>query len=252
MFTIDDRSYRSPNSSPRPGSVDSILLHTGEGTWQSDVQILCDPRTGDPRNGTPQDRRVSANYYVRRNGVIYRLVDDNWAAWHAGRSSYLGRTDWNSRSIGIETEHREGQTWPAVQVAALAWLCRDLIQHYQIRQEWVAAHRWVAKPAGRKRDPTDWPDDVLRGWITSLYAQRDVWELWGTRYPLDPAARGFGIPTAWAALDGALGEARGPEQYIDDGGYTAVQSFQRGLILWEARPAPGRITVVDRAGDEIL
>lgn len=167
-FSIDT-SRRTPNTSARRTPPSAILIHTGEGTKDSDLATLHNPRTGDPRNGTPQDRRVSSNYYVDRAGNIYELAPPELETWHAGPANYAGITNWNDASVGIETEHKAGQDWPRIQRDALAWLCRYLIQRFNIPKERIAAHRWVAEPRGRKSDPSDWSDGELRAWIAALY-----------------------------------------------------------------------------------
>jgi len=241
MLNIDRTSWVSPNHSQRTQPIKALLLHTGEGTSQSDLDHLCDPT---PAGGPAY--RVSAHYYVCRDGTIYQLVDDEREAWHAGEADYAGLRDWNAPSIGIETEHRAGQDWPQVQRDALAALCRHLVQRYAIPKKYVAAHRWVAIPYGRKHDPSDWPDAALISWIDGLYDDvfADAWAAWGNAFPLPEAERAFAIPQAWLARQEELGEARSAELYLDS--QTAVRSFQKGVLLWEMQG--GKVTVIDRHG----
>lgn len=56
--------------SPRTLGIRYIVIHTTEGT--------------DSRTWLTQTGGVSAHYLVREEG-IYRLVDEDYAAWHAGR-----------------------------------------------------------------------------------------------------------------------------------------------------------------------
>ena len=160
-LAIDSTSYRSPNYDARPAPPFAIVLHSGEGTKHGDLATLTNDRVA-PLN------RVSAHYYVDRLGTVYQLVHPDRRAWHAGVSNYLTRSNWNDFSIGVETEHMRGQSWPAVQRAALAELFASLIARYHIAQPFVAAHRWIAPL--RKSDPTDWPDAELKPWIAALYA----------------------------------------------------------------------------------
>jgi hypothetical protein len=148
---IDKKSYQSPNYDHRQGRIEGITLHTGEGTRWSDLGWLCNPASN-----------VSAHYYVCRDaGIIYQLVADERRAWHAGHA-------WgNDCTLGIETEHKQGQDWPEVQLEALAALCKHLIGLYDIPASGIVAHRWLT-PA-RKIDPTDWTDSALHAWIDSLY-----------------------------------------------------------------------------------
>jgi hypothetical protein len=148
-FLIDFTSVRSENHSERTADVSAIVLHTGEGTRASDLYELT-------RTDLLPSKRKSSHYYVDRAGGILQLVDDNREAWHAGESHYIGSTNWNAFSIGIETEHARGQNWPAVQIDAIRWLITTLAQRHGIATDHMAAHRWIAPT--RKLDPTDLHD----------------------------------------------------------------------------------------------
>jgi len=162
-FAIDTTSYRSLNYEQRPPGVQPsiLVLHDGEGTAKSDLERLTN-------NRVPVKNRVSAHYYVTRAGLIYQLVYDELAAWHAGESAWGGFTTINPQSIGVESEHKRGQDWPQIQRDALAWLFRRCISRWHITQSNVTCHRWIAP--GRKFDPTDWLDAELRVWIAGLYS----------------------------------------------------------------------------------
>lgn len=150
MIQIDTTTHRSPNHAPRHEAVSALVLHTGEGTRQSDIATLMLP------NGA---KSVSAHYYVCRDATIYQLVDPSLVAWHAGASHYAGLTNWNAFSLGIETEHRKGQDWPVVQWDAIRELCAYLVERYTIRLDRRTAHRWIAPT--RKYDPTDVTNERL-------------------------------------------------------------------------------------------
>lgn len=160
---IDKTSYPSPNYDDRPkGEISSIVLHDGEGSKQSDLERLTDDTIREAL-------RVSAHYYVDRALNVYQLVDPVKRAWHAGNSSYQGRTSYNDFAIGIETEHKQGQPWAPGLQDKIAELSRYLISTYSIKEQWIVAHKWIAK--GRKFDPTNWPDDELHTWVHNLYVQ---------------------------------------------------------------------------------
>lgn len=206
---IDATSYPSPNYNSRPGPIRALVLHSGEGTKASDLATLTNDRVAP-------NRRVSAHYYVTRAGTIYQLVDPSLRAWHAGESSYLGLTNWNDCSIGVETEHKAGQDWPDVQRAALAWLFRMLIARYHIPQPYVAAHRWIA--SGRKLDPSDWPDAQLRPWIAALYGPSvDAPVAYRFRFPqVVYTARDENSPVAAGSFNGGLVYQAGDTVQIGD------------------------------------
>jgi N-acetyl-anhydromuramyl-L-alanine amidase AmpD len=216
-FSIDATAFVSPNHSARAKQPPSaIVLHTGEGTRQSDLSTLTKP------NGS---KSVSSHYYVCRDATIYQLVPDWREAWHAGVSEYLGFTNFNDFSIGIETEHKTGQNWPEVQRQALAWLCKLLITKYEIRRSMVVAHRWIAP--GRKHDPSDWDDNGLMAWIEGLYVT-DYAEKWGDMvYYFE----GSGIEQAWRPLADTLGRATSNEHGDVLG--RVWREFERGSISWQ-------------------
>lgn len=137
----------SPNVEQRRGQrkPDIIILHyTGMETAGIACDWLCRPES-----------RVSSHYLVADDGAITCMVDEEMRAWHAGESIWLGDTDINSASIGIEI-HNPGHflgypEFPAVQMRAVRDLCRDIAQRWSIVPERVLAHSDVAP--GRKIDP---------------------------------------------------------------------------------------------------
>lgn len=152
MTTI--RSRRSPNFGPRipDTTIDTLVLHyTGMKTAAEALDRLCDPAS-----------EVSAHYLVEEDGAVWRLVDEERRAWHAGVSWWKGASNLNDRSIGIEVVnpgHEFGyRPFPAAQMAAVAALCRDIMARHPIPAARVLGHSDIAPM--RKRDPGelfDWP-----------------------------------------------------------------------------------------------
>jgi N-acetylmuramoyl-L-alanine amidase len=137
----------SPNFGPRVGGgpIDILLFHyTGMEPGERALTWLCDPESG-----------VSSHYFVFEDGRIVQLVDERDRAWHAGKSSWAGETDINSRSIGIELDnpgHEFGyRDFPDAQIEALIGLCRGILERHPIPPERVLAHSDVAPQ--RKADP---------------------------------------------------------------------------------------------------
>ncbi|MBI3156802.1 MAG: 1,6-anhydro-N-acetylmuramyl-L-alanine amidase AmpD [Burkholderiales bacterium] len=94
--------------------------------------------------------RVSAHFLVRRGGAVLQFVSVRRRAWHAGASSWRGRTDCNDYSVGIELEGLEGGCFEEAQYRALARLLRALARRCpQLRE--ATGHEHVAP--GRKHDP---------------------------------------------------------------------------------------------------
>lgn len=164
FYTIDAKTWRSPNYGDRAKPPTAIVIHSCEGALPSprktSLPWLCNPAS-----------KVSTGYYVCRDATIYQLVDDMHEAWHAG-----GRQDdgtWtaqpiysNPRSIGIECEHHAGQDWPEAQKAALSWLVYTLAARYTIRPDMIETHGQIAikGPYQRKVDPTNWPHAAFVVW----------------------------------------------------------------------------------------
>jgi N-acetylmuramoyl-L-alanine amidase len=142
----------SPNFNERPGFVDMLIVHyTGMRTAQGALDRLCDPAA-----------RVSAHYLVDEDGTVTRLVAEQHRAWHAGVSSWRGRTEINGASIGIELAnpgHEFGyQPFPDAQMAALEELAHGILARHPIPPRHILGHSDVAPL--RKEDPGelfDWP-----------------------------------------------------------------------------------------------
>ncbi|HEX3971753.1 MAG TPA: N-acetylmuramoyl-L-alanine amidase [Stellaceae bacterium] len=135
----------SPNFDTRPAGIDMLILHyTGMRTAREALDRLCDPAA-----------KVSAHYLVDEDGAVTRLVAEEKRAWHAGISSWRGRTDINSASIGIELVnpgHEFGyRRFPDPQMAALEALAKAILGRHPIPARHVIGHSDVAPL--RKQDP---------------------------------------------------------------------------------------------------
>lgn len=154
----------SPNFGPRPADtvVDLLVLHSislPPGQYGGDaVQRLFTNRLdwdAHPYFKQMEGLRVSAHFFVQRDGALWQFVSCDDRAWHAGRSQHLGRDNCNDFSIGIELEGLEGETFEPAQYATLAALLPALCLRYPVRH--IAGHEHIAP--GRKADPgpgLDW------------------------------------------------------------------------------------------------
>ena len=100
--------------------------------------------------------RVSAHFFVRRDGSVIQFVSTLDRAWHAGVSLFEGRAGCNDYSIGIEIEGTDTLAYEDAQYAALTALTQALRQRHPLRA--VRGHEHIAP--GRKTDPGpafDWP-----------------------------------------------------------------------------------------------
>ena len=167
---------KSPNQGDhfQGGYPDTIVLHyTAGANSQSAIDTLCNPI-----------REVSAHLVIARGGVTTQLVAFDTIAWHAGKSSWKGRTLLNRFSIGIEIEnagcleptgdvfvswfgqnypanevvravHRNQSTptywhtYPPVQLQTVERVCSLLINEYKIID--IVGHEEISPD--RKQDP---------------------------------------------------------------------------------------------------
>ena len=152
------RRCESPNFGVRPAGVaiDLVLIHSislPPGEFGGDaIERLFTNRldwNADPYYAEIRGMQVSAHFLVRRDGELLQFVSCDDRAWHAGVSTWHGRTDCNDFSIGIELEGLEGESFEAPQYKALSGLVKAVARRYPITS--VAGHEHVAP--GRKRDP---------------------------------------------------------------------------------------------------
>ncbi|MGY8992792.1 MAG: N-acetylmuramoyl-L-alanine amidase [Rhodospirillales bacterium] len=150
----------SPNHDARPpgGGIDVLVFHyTDMESSEAALKRLCD-----------SDSKVSAHYLIGSDGRVFRLVAESRRAWHAGQAFWCGQADINDRSIGIELDNPgEGAgkaPFPALQMAALAMLCTEILRRYPIPARNVVGHSDIAPR--RKQDPGilfDWQGLARKG-----------------------------------------------------------------------------------------
>ncbi len=148
----------SPNCDARPDgtAIALIVIHNislPPGRFEGDAVIdLFTNRLdwdADPYFQQIRGLKVSAHFFIRRNGSLIQFVPCTLRAWHAGVSSWQGCERCNDFSIGIELEGSDDQPFCEAQYATLVPLVQRLKQAYPIRA--VVGHSDIA--AGRKTDP---------------------------------------------------------------------------------------------------
>ena len=176
----------SPNYNERPVgmSIDTIVIHnislppnefgacgvdgmhyvkalfTNQLDWQA-----------HPYFQTIQGAEVSAHLFIERDGTITQLVNFNARAWHAGRSSYLGRPECNDYSIGIELEGSDFVPFTDVQYEKLAQVVAAIYHAYPKTRRHLTGHSDIAP--NRKTDPGDYFEWArLRADIAEIIAHR--------------------------------------------------------------------------------
>ena len=107
--------YRSPRNAERRvrKSTELIVLHTTEAPARSSLNKLCE--------------RGEAHYCVTEVGTVYRIIDRDRVAFHAGRSMWNGKEDVDEFSVGIECVGYHDKAMDMVQIRAI----RDLVKELQ-------------------------------------------------------------------------------------------------------------------------
>jgi len=148
----------SPNCDARPDGarIELVVLHhislpAGQFAGEA-VTELFENRLDLVRNPELAELaglRVSAHFFVRRDGETLQFVSCDCRAWHAGASQWHGRAACNDFSVGIELEGDAATAFSDAQYAALDSLLAALAARYDIAA--VTTHSEIAP--GRKIDP---------------------------------------------------------------------------------------------------
>ena len=121
-----------------------IIHYTGMQNELSALNRLCDIKA-----------KVSAHYFIKKNGSVLNLVPPIYEAWHAGKSSWKGLKSLNKYSIGIELQnsghHHKYEKFSQKQIISTKKLLRYLINRYKINLKNILGHSDIAPD--RKKDP---------------------------------------------------------------------------------------------------
>ncbi|WON75594.1 N-acetylmuramoyl-L-alanine amidase [Serratia sp. UGAL515B_01] len=157
MYHIDYNSYRTVKGFNR--RVRFLVMHYTAIDFKASTDVLTGASVSahylvpDPSDKT----YIDAGFKDMR---IFNLVDENERAWHAGVSSWAGRSNLNDTAIGIETVNlaidNNGEfTFPPynpIQIDAIKALALNILQRYpDITPTNVVGHSDISP--GRKSDP---------------------------------------------------------------------------------------------------
>lgn len=125
---------------------DNIILHS-----------IADMRNKDPYEletikNLFHEYRVSCNYLITRDGVVYEIISPEKIAWHAGKSEYNGVTNLNKNSIGIELAGSFRDTFEQAQYDSLIDLCVFLHTKFGITPQNIKGHQ-IVSDSGVRSDP---------------------------------------------------------------------------------------------------
>ncbi|MBS0425451.1 MAG: 1,6-anhydro-N-acetylmuramyl-L-alanine amidase AmpD [Proteobacteria bacterium] len=148
----------SPNYDERPPGTDidllvihNISLPPDEFGGNGVIELFTNrvDSQAHPYYQSLQGLKVSAHFFIRRDGSLIQFVPCSQRAWHAGVSNWQGRERCNDFSIGVELEGSDFTPFTDLQYEALIALTRCLCNHYPIQH--IAGHADIAP--GRKTDP---------------------------------------------------------------------------------------------------
>jgi len=155
------RQIPSPNHDARPPGmapelivVHGISLPPGEfgGPWIERLFMNTLPAEAHPYFAEVAGLAVSSHLCIARDGEVTQYVSFNERAWHAGVSSYAGRSACNDFSIGIELEGADTVAYESCQYRVLADAVAALCAAYPtLSPQRLVGHSDIAP--GRKTDP---------------------------------------------------------------------------------------------------
>ena len=188
LRTVNRYSPLNSERAPRR-ATEYIVLHTTEGPAKGSLDKL--------------RRYGEAHYMVDKDGTVYRVIDRNRIAMHAGRSMWAGRTNIDEVSLGIEVVGYHDKPLTRPQLTALKELLRQLQSVYRVPDSKVLPHSMVAY--GR---PNRWHRSPHRGRkrCAMLLARESVRETIGlTEKPsFDPDVRAGRLVVADHSLERVL------------------------------------------------
>ena len=143
QLNISDK-FKSSNFDKRKSKISFIIIHYTETKTLKEAVLLL----------TDQKRKVSCHYLIDVNGKIFKLVNLENRAWHAGRSKWKNFKDLNSHSIGIEVVYpgeKSNSEYQQTQIKELINLIIFLKDKYKIKNDRILGHSDIAPL--RKIDP---------------------------------------------------------------------------------------------------
>lgn len=151
----------SPHQDERPPEmpIDMVVVHgislpPGEFGSNAIEEFFCGrlDASSHPAFADIATLRVSAHLLIRRTGEIIQFVPFHQRAWHAGVSSFQGKSRCNDFSIGIELEGTDHLLYEEAQYQQLSKIIQLLRQTYPaITQDRIVGHVDIAPE--RKTDP---------------------------------------------------------------------------------------------------
>lgn len=155
----------SPHKSKREHPPTMVVWHAdASDSEEGTISWIKSPRS-----------KVSYHYLIGRDGMVYRLVNPDFTAWHAGDSAWPLRTAGprqgstvNPDSIGVAFSNANDgvEMLTTRQLESALYLARVFAQQWRIKPVAHVAHREVSP--GRKTDPR--PEALDMDWFRGAIA----------------------------------------------------------------------------------
>jgi len=121
-----------------------IIHYTGMTKELSAINKLCNFKS-----------KVSAHFFIKKNGSVLNLVPPLYEAWHAGKSSWKNFKSLNRYSIGVEIQNsghdNRYENFSQKQIVSIKKLLIYLIRKYNVNTKNVLGHSDISPE--RKKDP---------------------------------------------------------------------------------------------------
>ena len=160
-YILENANYiQSQNCEDRPGHsiIDSIIIHCislpeNEYNNNNVIDLFTNKLDINLHDSFKElkNTKVSSHLFIKRHGELIQFVPLDKKAWHAGKSEYMNRENFNDFSIGIELEGCDEEEFAVTQYETLRELVHFLKQEYLIIEDNIVGHSSVAP--GRKTDP---------------------------------------------------------------------------------------------------
>jgi hypothetical protein len=129
---LNIKNHFSPRNKKRAfrPKTNYIILHTTEGRSRGSIERIT--------------KYGLAHYVVDIDGTVYRTMEKNRIAKHAGRSMWNGKRNIDNYSLGIEVVGKHNRDITVNQYKSLKELIRQLESYYGLSDNDVLTHSMVA------------------------------------------------------------------------------------------------------------
>ena len=161
-YILENANYiESHNCEDRPDHsiIDSIIIHCislpeNEYNNNNVIDLFTNKLDINLHDSFKElnNTKVSSHLFIKRHGVLIQFVPLDKKAWHAGKSEYMNRENFNDFSIGIEIEGSVNDSYTDDQYLTLKNTINELKKLFpSIRDSNILGHSDIAP--GRKTDP---------------------------------------------------------------------------------------------------